>query len=83
MSEFQKAAAAVAKGAVKLADADKLELYANFKQATAGDINTQRPGVLDMAGKAKWDAWGKKKGESKESAEKAYVAKAKAVGVSW
>lgn len=42
---------------------DKLELYALFKQANVGDVNTDRPGgFFDMTGKAKWDAWNKKKG---------------------
>ena len=32
-----------------------LELYALFKQATVGDINTDRPGFMDFKGRAKWD----------------------------
>jgi len=26
---------------------DKLQLYALFKQATVGDVNTDRPGIFD------------------------------------
>ena len=33
-----------------------LELYALFKQANVGDVNTARPGMMDFKGKAKWDA---------------------------
>ncbi|ORZ18649.1 acyl-CoA-binding protein [Absidia repens] len=51
-----------------------LELYALFKQATVGDNTTDRPGVFDMKGKAKWDAWTKIKGTSQEDAEKQYIA---------
>lgn len=53
---------------------DLLELYALFKQATAGDVTGSRPGMLDMKGRAKFDAWGKKKGTSKDAAMTAYVA---------
>ncbi|XP_012285600.1 acyl-CoA-binding protein homolog [Orussus abietinus] len=50
-----------------------LELYALFKQATVGDIDTQRPGMLDRKGRAKWDAWNGKKGTSQNAAKEAYV----------
>lgn len=32
----------------------KLELYSLYKQATAGDCGTPKPGFLDFGGKAKW-----------------------------
>lgn len=35
----------------------KLKLYALFKQATAGKNSTKKPGMLDIVGKAKWEAW--------------------------
>lgn len=50
-----------------------LELYALFKQANVGDVNVPRPGMLDFKGKAKWDAWEKKKGLSAEDARAKYV----------
>jgi acyl-CoA-binding protein len=53
---------------------DLLELYALFKQATVGDVTGTRPGMLDLKGRAKFDAWEKKKGLAKEAAEAAYVA---------
>lgn len=34
-------------------------LYAYFKQATIGDIVGKRPGLLDMVGRYKYDAWKK------------------------
>ncbi|SGY79161.1 BQ5605_C008g05060 [Microbotryum silenes-dioicae] len=52
---------------------DKLLLYSVYKQATEGDIKVPRPGILDVLGKAKWDAWNKKKGLSPEEAERLYV----------
>uniref|UniRef100_A0A3P9B753 Acyl-CoA-binding protein n=1 Tax=Maylandia zebra TaxID=106582 RepID=A0A3P9B753_9CICH len=50
------------------------DLYGLYKQATVGDINTERPGFLDFTGKAKWDAWNARKGLSKEEAMAKYVA---------
>jgi diazepam-binding inhibitor (GABA receptor modulating acyl-CoA-binding protein) len=50
-----------------------LELYALFKQGTQGDVSGSRPGMLDIKGRAKFDAWEKKKGLSAEAAQSAYV----------
>jgi diazepam-binding inhibitor (GABA receptor modulating acyl-CoA-binding protein) len=57
----------------KMTDDEQLSLYANFKQGTVGDVNTERPGMLDFKGKAKWDAWNKLKGTSKEQAWTNYI----------
>jgi acyl-CoA-binding protein len=51
-----------------------LELYALYKQATVGDATGDRPGMLDVKGRAKFDAWTKRMGLSKEEAMKEYVA---------
>jgi len=51
-----------------------LELYALYKQGTEGDVTGSRPGMFDLKGRAKWDAWSTKKGTSKEKAQEAYVA---------
>ena len=53
---------------------DLLELYALYKQATAGDVSGSRPGMLDLKGRAKYDAWAKTKGTSKDAAMSKYVA---------
>ncbi|KAL4616622.1 diazepam-binding inhibitor [Arapaima gigas] len=74
-AEFDKAAEEVKQLKAKPADDEMLEIYSLFKQATVGDVNTARPGMLDFTGKVKWDAWEKKKGMSKEDAMKAYIAK--------
>ena len=50
-----------------------LELYALYKQATAGDASGDRPGMLDFKGRAKFDAWSARKGVSKDSAMESYV----------
>ncbi|HEX9188963.1 MAG TPA: acyl-CoA-binding protein [Vicinamibacteria bacterium] len=51
-----------------------LELYGLYKQATEGDVAGSRPGMLDLKGRAKYDAWAKRKGASKDEAMKGYVA---------
>jgi len=51
-----------------------LQLYGLFKQATEGDVSGARPGMLDLKGRAKYDAWARKKGTSKDDAMKGYVA---------
>ena len=53
---------------------DLLELYALFKQGTVGDVQGSRPGMFDLKGRAKYDAWAGKKGLSKDDAMKKYVA---------
>jgi len=50
-----------------------LELYALYKQATDGDVKGSRPGFLDLAGRAKYDAWSAKKGTGADKAMQAYV----------
>lgn len=42
-------------------------------EATAGDNNTGKPGMLDMKGKYKWEAWNKNKGMTQEDAEQQYI----------
>jgi diazepam-binding inhibitor (GABA receptor modulator, acyl-CoA-binding protein) len=50
-----------------------LQLYALFKQATVGDVSGSRPGLLDPAGRAKFDAWTERRGTPKETAMLEYV----------
>ncbi|XP_074659697.1 acyl-CoA-binding protein-like [Tubulanus polymorphus] len=76
MSEaFLKAAEEVKNLASEPNDQEKLYIYARFKQVNVGDCNTSRPGMLDFAGKAKWDAWDALKGMTKETAEQEYIKK--------
>ena len=41
-----------------------LSLYALYKQGTMGDVEGKRPGMLDLKGRAKFDAWDGRKGMS-------------------
>ncbi|XP_011625305.1 acyl-CoA-binding protein isoform X2 [Amborella trichopoda] len=58
-------------------DADKLILYGLYKQATAGPVNTSRPGIFSPKERAKWDAWKAVDGKSKEEAMGDYITKVK------
>ena len=51
-----------------------LKLYALFKQAGAGDVSGDRPGLTDPVGRAKFDAWEKMRGVAPEQAKADYIA---------
>ena len=53
---------------------DLLELYALYKQGSLGNCEGKRPSMLDPRGRAKFDAWSKKRGMTKEQARAKYVA---------
>ena len=50
-----------------------LKIYALYKQASVGDVDGKRPGLTDMVGRAKWDAWNETKGQTSDAAKQAYV----------
>jgi diazepam-binding inhibitor (GABA receptor modulating acyl-CoA-binding protein) len=50
-----------------------LQLYALYKQGSAGDATGERPGFTEMVERAKWDAWAGLKGRSREDARQGYV----------
>jgi len=72
--EFTAAAASAKAFTKRPTDQELLELYGFYKQATMGDCSTDRPGMLDLKGKAKWDSWNGRKGMSREEAAKKYIA---------
>ncbi|WP_111498555.1 MULTISPECIES: acyl-CoA-binding protein [Marinobacter] len=51
----------------------KLEFYALYKQATQGDVSGKKPGMLDVVGRAKYNAWAELKGLSQEDAMQKYI----------
>lgn len=71
---FTKAAAEVKDLASSPSDAEKLKVYALYKTVTVGKNTSDRPGMLDFTGKAKWDAWTEHHEKSKEEAEAEYIA---------
>ncbi|PIM53788.1 acyl-CoA-binding protein [Roseateles chitinivorans] len=50
-----------------------LKLYALFKQATAGDVEGDRPGMTDFVNRAKWDAWKALEGKTSDEAMQDYI----------
>jgi diazepam-binding inhibitor (GABA receptor modulating acyl-CoA-binding protein) len=50
-----------------------LDLYGLYKQGSAGDATGKRPGMLDIRGRAKFDAWKKLAGTSQDAAKERYV----------
>ncbi|KAI5894220.1 ACBP-domain-containing protein [Schizophyllum commune H4-8] len=52
---------------------EKLTMYSLYKQATVGNVKSPRPGIWDMLGRAKWDAWNKQKDLTPLEAKWLYV----------
>ena len=78
-AQFQQAIKDVETLTKRPSNEDFLFLYAHFKQANVGDAKGDRPGMLDMVGRAKYDAWAKLKGTTTDAAMTQYVAKVKAM----
>lgn len=71
--QFRDAKGRVEKLSSRPSNDQLLDLYGLYKQATEGDVSGSRPGMLDLKGRAKYDAWAKRKGVSKDDAMKKYV----------
>jgi len=54
-------------------NATLLKIYALYKQATAGDVQGDKPGMTDLVGRAKWDAWNSLKGVAGDDAMQRYI----------
>jgi diazepam-binding inhibitor (GABA receptor modulator, acyl-CoA-binding protein) len=51
-----------------------LQLYSLYKQATAGDVNTEAPSnPFDFVGKAKYETWMRLRGKSRDAAMQEYI----------
>eukprot|EP00041_Stephanoeca_diplocostata_P037142 m.1388571 g.1388571 ORF g.1388571 m.1388571 type:complete len:242 (-) comp24987_c0_seq25:3618-4343(-) len=70
---FRRASEFARDGLKNATTAERLQLYAWFKQSTTGDCNINRPGIFSMEGRAKWDAWNRVKGTPQEIASLRYV----------
>lgn len=60
-------------GPVKPSDDERLLFYAYFKQATEGPNQREKPGLLDVVNRAKWNAWNKLADMTKEEAMQRYL----------
>ncbi|XP_064648098.1 acyl-CoA-binding protein-like [Lineus longissimus] len=77
--DFEKAVEDVNNLGKKPQDEELLELYSFYKQATMGDVTTERPMFLDFKGRKKWDSWYEKRGIPATQAKIQYVAVVKAL----
>lgn len=73
-ARFEAAQAASKNLSERPDNATLLEIYALYKQASAGDAQGKRPGFSDMVGRAKYDAWAALKGTGGEDAMQRYIA---------
>ena len=73
--EFQQCQVEVKELTSRPSNEDLLTLYATYKQATDGDVSGKRPGMLDVKGRAKFDAWSGLSGQSSEDAQQGYINK--------
>ncbi|MGQ0586594.1 MAG: acyl-CoA-binding protein, partial [Gammaproteobacteria bacterium] len=64
---------APADGASKPSNEMKLKLYALYRQARDGDVQGKRPGMMDVVGRLKYDAWAGLQGTSREDAMRRYA----------
>ena len=49
------------------------KLYGLYKQATVGDINIEKPNILNFKESKKWEAWNVCKGKSTYNSEVEYI----------
>jgi acyl-CoA-binding protein len=73
-AQFEAAAVRAKSLKKKPDDQTLLQLYSLYKQAAEGDVSGDRPGFFDFVGGAKFDAWTKLEGTSKDEAMKKYIA---------
>ncbi|ORZ35269.1 acyl-CoA-binding protein, partial [Catenaria anguillulae PL171] len=81
---FERAVAAIAalpasaapNESISLSNQQLLHFYSLYKQATQGDLPTsslRRPGLFDLRGRAKYDAWLARQGTPQHVAMRQYV----------
>jgi acyl-CoA-binding protein len=51
----------------------QLELNGLYRQATLGDVSGSRPPVFEVEGRARFDAWSRRRGLSRTDAMRTYV----------
>lgn len=78
-SQFEQAQKDVKGLSERPSDDDMLALYALYKQATAGDVTGDKPGMFDFVGRAKHEAWGELSGTDADTAMQKYIDKVKAL----
>ena len=72
-ASFQAATVAAKQTKKKPDNATLLKLYSYYKQASEGDVSGNPPGGFHFVAGAKFDAWNKLKGMSKDEAMQNYI----------
>jgi len=72
-AKFDQAAADSKKLPSRPDNATLLKIYSLYKQGSIGDNTEKKPGITDMIGRAKWDAWEKLKGTDSKEAMQQYI----------
>ena len=72
-SSFEQAAKDVQSLSERPDNDTLLRLYALYKQGSEGDVSGAKPGFFDFVGTAKYEAWAKLKGTSRDDAQRKYV----------
>jgi diazepam-binding inhibitor (GABA receptor modulating acyl-CoA-binding protein) len=72
-ADFDAAQVKVKTLSTRPSNPELLELYALFKQGSEGDVHGKRPGMMDIKGRFKYDAWASKKGMGNDEAQAAYI----------
>ena len=70
---FEAAALAVKSLPERPDDNTMLKLYALYKQGSSGDVSSDKPGFFDFVAAAKFEAWEKLQGISRDDAQSSYV----------
>lgn len=71
---FERAAEDVKRLSTRPDNDTLLKLYALFKQGSEGDVHGGQPGFFDFVGTAKYEAWAKLRGTSRDEAMRRYIA---------
>ena len=72
-TRFEQASRDVMTVAEEPDNSTKLRLYALYKQATEGDVSGPKPGFFDFVATAKYEAWEKLRGTSRDEAMEKYT----------
>lgn len=70
---FERAAVDIKRLGTRPDNDTLLKLYALFKQGAEGDVSSEPPGFFDFVGTAKYEAWAKLRGVSREDAMRRYI----------
>lgn len=71
--EFADAEARVKRLTKRPSNEVLLQLYSLFKQATLGDVQGDRPGMMEFVERAKFDAWDDLQGVDRDEAKRRYI----------